>query len=55
MKLKIGEFSQLVGVPVKRLQYLDNIGFYKVKRTLTNRRIYEKEDIETFKELNKID
>jgi DNA-binding transcriptional MerR regulator len=51
-KYKIGEFSELINIPVKTLQTWDKNGVFKAKRTFTNRRYYTDEDLKKFNEMS---
>jgi DNA-binding transcriptional MerR regulator len=44
---KINQAAKLIGVSVKTLQRWDKLGILKASRTLTNRRIYTEEQLDT--------
>ena len=46
-RYSVREFAEKVGAKIATVQSWDNRGVLKAKRTITNRRYYTDEDIET--------
>jgi putative resolvase len=46
---KTGQAAFLLGIDIKTLQRYDRLSIYRAKRTATNRRYYDNDDLEKLK------